>query len=72
LYGSRIFFTGSHAHRVNHWTKKGSTVFLSLLSWPRLPHRIVDIDRNIFVIGYPYYCGHEVCGTTYQSWLQQF
>jgi hypothetical protein len=55
---------------VNRRTKKGSTAFLSFLSWPCLLCRIVDIDRNIFVIGYRYYCGHEACGKTYQSWLQ--
>jgi hypothetical protein len=54
----------------NRRTKNGGAVFLSLLSWPRLPRRIVDIDRNVFIIGYRYYCGHEACRKTYQSWSQ--
>lgn len=48
--------------------RDGLQVFLRLLGWPRGPRRVVDIEHNVFVIGYRYYCGHAECGKTYQSW----
>ena len=54
----------------NRRMEKGGHVFLSVHSWPRLPRRVVDIDRNMYIIGHRYYCGNSGCGKTYQSWSQ--
>jgi len=48
--------------------KDGGAVMLCLLSWPRMPRRVTDIEANIFIIGQRYYCGDERCRRTYQSW----
>jgi hypothetical protein len=48
----------------------GGVVYLWVLSFPRMPHHIIDLDSHIYIIGLWYYCGHELCGKTYQSWSQ--
>ena len=32
------------------------------------PCRAVDIEENVFIIGYHYRCAHKGCHKTYQSW----
>lgn len=53
------------AHRTN---KDGQAVLLRCSSFPRAPRRIIDIEDNLYIIGYRYYCGHDDCKKTYPSW----
>ncbi|KAI0369360.1 hypothetical protein BV20DRAFT_1113655 [Pilatotrama ljubarskyi] len=48
--------------------RNSSPVMLRCSGWPRAPRRVVDMDRNTYIIGYRYYCGHPDCRKTYQSW----
>ncbi|KAH8068402.1 hypothetical protein BXZ70DRAFT_1069038 [Cristinia sonorae] len=48
--------------------KNGETIHLRALGWPKLPRRVVDIDKCIYIIGYRYNCVDERCKRTYQSW----
>ena len=32
------------------------------------PHHAVDIEENVYIIGYRYRCVHKDCHKTYQSW----
>lgn len=49
-------------------TASGQPVMLRILSWPKRPRRVVDIEHLVFIIGHRYYCGHGDCKKTYQSW----
>nr|VWO95947.1 Carboxylic ester hydrolase (EC [Ganoderma boninense] len=49
-------------------TKTGRTVLLQCKGWPHSPHRVVDMESNLYIIGYHYRCPEEACGKTYQSW----
>ena len=44
------------------------TVYLQKHSFVESPRRVVDIEENVFLIGYRYRCGHKACRKTYQSW----
>ena len=46
----------------------GHAVMLQLKTWPRSPHQVVDLEYNIYIVSYRYYCGHSACNKTYQSW----
>ncbi|KAG6835342.1 hypothetical protein H0H93_002451 [Arthromyces matolae] len=47
-------------------TDNGSTVFLRLHGWPRTPRRVIDVNDNLYIVGYRYLCGQ--CKKTFQSW----
>lgn len=49
-------------------SSKGQTMYLQQYGWAKRPQRITDLDRNIFLVGKQYHCGHADCGKTYQSW----
>lgn len=53
------------AHRVQHL---GSVVHLQKHGFTDMARRVVDIDRNIYIVGYRYLCGHKDCKRVYQSW----
>ena len=44
------------------------TVYLQKHSFVESPRRVVNIEENVFLIGYRYRCGHKACRKTYQSW----
>ena len=46
----------------------GRPILLCANGWPKAPRRVVDLERCIFVIGYRYYCPHQLCKKTYLSW----
>ncbi|KAG1729206.1 uncharacterized protein EDB91DRAFT_1060137 [Suillus paluster] len=47
---------------------RGSRVYLQKHGFANQPRRVVDIDRNIFIVGYRYVCGHKDCRKSFQSW----
>lgn len=49
-------------------TQTGKDVMLRVLGWPKHVRRVVDVECLLFIIGHRYYCGHEECQKTYQSW----
>lgn len=49
-------------------SSKGKTVFLQRLGWVERPRHVVDVDKCIYIIGYRYRCGQELCSKTYRSW----
>jgi hypothetical protein len=51
-----------------HRTSRGDVIYLRVLSWPRMPRRVIDVDSHIYIIGQRYYCGDMRCKRTYQSW----
>ena len=53
------------ARRVRHL---GSVVHLQKHGFTDMARRVVDIDRNIYIVGYRYLCGHKDCKRVYQSW----
>ena len=53
------------AHRVRHL---GSVVHLQKHGFTDMARRVVDTDRNIYIVGYRYLCGHKDCKRVYQSW----
>ncbi|KAG1786521.1 uncharacterized protein HD556DRAFT_1506943 [Suillus plorans] len=53
---------------MNRRSKRGQPVILCVLGWPQQPRRIVDLEHLVFIIGHRYYCGHEECKKTFQSW----
>ncbi|KAJ8582357.1 hypothetical protein M405DRAFT_876164 [Rhizopogon salebrosus TDB-379] len=52
----------------NRVTDQGKPVFLQRLGWIGKPRRVVDVDRNIYIIGYRYACVNLTCRKTYRSW----
>jgi hypothetical protein len=54
----------------SHRTSTGEVIYLRVLSWPRMPRRVIDIDSHTYLIGQRYYCGDLRCKKTYQSWSQ--
>jgi hypothetical protein len=46
----------------------GSVVHLQKHGFTDMARRVVDIDRNIYIVGYRYLCGHKDCKRVYQSW----
>ncbi|KAG1878531.1 hypothetical protein C8R48DRAFT_768097 [Suillus tomentosus] len=52
----------------NRRSKRGQPVMLRVLGWPQQPRRVVDLEHLVFIIGHQYYCGHEECKKTFQSW----
>ncbi|KAG6379505.1 hypothetical protein JVT61DRAFT_9996 [Boletus reticuloceps] len=46
----------------------GSVVYLQKHGFVSSPRRVIDIDRNIYIVGFRYLCGHKVCRRSYQSW----
>ncbi|KAJ2970826.1 hypothetical protein NUW54_g12644 [Trametes sanguinea] len=36
--------------------------------FPSTPRRIIDINQNLYLVGYRYYCGHQDCGKIFASW----
>lgn len=52
----------------NRRSKRGQPVMLRVLGWPQQPRRVVDLEHLVFIIGHRYYCGHEECKKTFQSW----
>lgn len=46
--------------------KKNQPIFLTPNGFPKAPRRVVDLDENIYVIGYRYYC--RTCSKSFQSW----
>lgn len=49
-------------------TAKRGTQYLCAKRWPKSPHRIVDFEECIYIIGYRYVCLHAECQKTYLSW----
>lgn len=49
-------------------TQTDKDVMLRVLGWPKHARRVVDVEQLLFIIGHRYYCGHEECRKTYQSW----
>ncbi|KAF9231664.1 hypothetical protein BU15DRAFT_82124 [Melanogaster broomeanus] len=49
-------------------TANGKTVFLQKFGWIGRARRVIDIDRNIYVVGYRYRCALSECRKTYRSW----
>lgn len=49
-------------------SSKSSCVYLQKRGFVDYPRRVVDVDRNVYVVGYRYTCGHKDCGRTYLSW----
>ena len=47
---------------------KKSCVYLQKHGFAPYPRRVVDIDRNVYIVGYRYVCGHKDCGKTFFSW----
>ncbi|KAG1883234.1 hypothetical protein F4604DRAFT_1901637 [Suillus subluteus] len=52
----------------NWQSKRGQPVMLCVLGWPQQPQRVVDLEHLVFIIRHQYYCGHEECKKTFQSW----
>ncbi len=52
----------------NRKNKDGKAVLLRCSSFTRGPRRIIDIEDNLYIIGYRYYCAHDGCKKTYSSW----
>jgi hypothetical protein len=46
----------------------GPTVFLQKHGFTDRCRRVVDINRNVYIVGYRYLCGHPGCKQVYQSW----
>ena len=46
--------------------KDGQSARLTPNGFPKAPRRVVDVDENIYLIGYRYYC--RTCNKSYQSW----
>ena len=46
----------------------GSVVHLQKHGFTDMARRVVDIDHNIYIVGYRYLCGHKDCKRVYQSW----
>ncbi|KAF8833475.1 hypothetical protein BDN67DRAFT_916912 [Paxillus ammoniavirescens] len=49
-------------------TTSGGPIFLQKLGWIGKARRIVDVDRNVYLIGYRYRCVAPGCHKTYRSW----
>ena len=47
---------------------RGPVVYLTEHGFVDSPRRVVDIEDNLFIIGYRYRCPHPECGQTFQSW----
>jgi hypothetical protein len=47
---------------------RGSRVYLQKHGFANQPRRVVDIDHNIFIVGYRYVCGHKDSRKNFQSW----
>jgi hypothetical protein len=54
----------------SHRTSTGEVIYLHVLSWPRMPRRVINIDSHTYLIGQHYYCGDLRCKKTYHSWSQ--
>ncbi|KAG6847920.1 hypothetical protein H0H93_004886 [Arthromyces matolae] len=54
--------------RSDRENENGQPIYLRHLGWPRGPRRTIDIEDNIYIVGYRYNCAHEKCKKTYQSW----
>lgn len=48
--------------------KNKSPICLRVLGWPKSPCRVVDIEKNIYIVGHRYRCVQDDCKKTYQSW----
>jgi hypothetical protein len=46
----------------------GTQSILAKAGFSPAPRRVIDIDQNIYILGYRYYCGMKGCGKSYQSW----
>ncbi|THH17937.1 hypothetical protein EUX98_g9038 [Antrodiella citrinella] len=46
--------------------QNGMPVTLALCEWPRAPRRVVDVEHNLYIIGYRYQCTQ--CKKRYKSW----
>ena len=46
--------------------KDGQSACLTPNGFPKAPRQVVDVDENIYIIGYRYYC--RTCKKSYQSW----
>jgi len=49
-------------------TNTGGTVYLRNHGWPKASRWVVDLKQCLFIIGYCYSCGNDLCKKTYQSW----
>lgn len=47
---------------------KSSRVYLQKHGFADYSRRVVDIDQNMYIVGYRYACGHKDCGKTFLSW----
>ena len=47
---------------------RSSRVYLQRHSFAPYPRRVVDVDRNVYIVGYRYACGHKDCRKTFFSW----
>lgn len=47
---------------------KSSCVYLQKHGFAPYPRRVVDVDRNTYIVGYRYACGHKDCRKTFFSW----
>lgn len=55
-------------HAAGRTGKLGKVNNLRVHSYPCSPRRVIDIDKNIYIIGVRYYCGDSCCKASYQSW----
>lgn len=46
----------------------GPTVYLQKHGFTDRCRQVVDINRNVYIVGYRYLCGHPDCKRVYQSW----
>ncbi|KAI0688290.1 hypothetical protein BC835DRAFT_1522456, partial [Cytidiella melzeri] len=77
FYGVRFFIWLPHlfgripcpqCKKAGRSRDNGSPVLLQCLRWPQAPRRAVDIEENVYVVGYCYRCTHDSCKKTYLSW----
>jgi len=52
----------------NRLTVNGRTIFLQKLGWIGRARRVIDINRNVYMIGYHYRCRELECHKTYRGW----
>ncbi|KAI0704374.1 hypothetical protein BC835DRAFT_1317043 [Cytidiella melzeri] len=77
FYGVRFFIWLPHlfgripcpqCKKAGRFRDNGSPVLLQCLGWPQAPRRAVDIEENVFIVGYRYRCTHDSCKKTFLSW----
>ncbi|KAF8833122.1 hypothetical protein BDN67DRAFT_986235, partial [Paxillus ammoniavirescens] len=55
-------------HDASRQPVKSSCIYLQKCGFADYPRRVVDVDRNVYIIGYQYACGHKDYGKPFLSW----